>query len=184
MSAVDDLLGAAPEQDYIILAAVKSPGRAYIKSAGSPRDWDIRKGYGFSGASVVFTGNGLAKFEVDIELWLPSHWLDWKAFAKLLAKPGGLTPIVGLGISHPLLTTPPLSITSVVVEDVSQFVQNEEGSHVCTIKFIEYKRPLPALSKPIAEIPAASKALPTATDAVNAEIAAKAAIFASLAAAP
>jgi hypothetical protein len=183
MSAAD-LLGEPPEQDYIILGALKSPGRAYIKNAGSPRDWDIRKGYGFSGASVVFTGNNLAKFEVDIELWLPSHWLDWQAFSKLLSKPGALVPIVGIGISHPLLTMAPLSITSVVVEDVSQFVQDDLGSHICTIKFIEYKRPLAALKKPLAEIPAASKALPTATDAVTAEIAAKAATFAALAGVP
>lgn len=183
MSAAD-LLASPPEQDYIILAALKSPGRAYIKNAGSPRDWDIRKGYGFSGASVVFTGNNLAKFEVDIELWMPSHWIDWAVFSKLLAKPNGLVPIVGLGISHPLLTMAPLSITSVVVEDVSQFVQDDQGSLICTIKFIEYKRPLPALSRPIAEIPAASKALPTATDAVNAELAAKLATLNALASAP
>lgn len=182
--SVADLLSSPPEQDFIILAALKSPGRAYIKNAGSPRDWDIRKGYGFSGASVVFTGNNLAKFEVDIELWLPSHWIDWAPFSKLLVKPNGLLPIVGLGISHPLLSLTPLSIASVVIEDVSQFEEQDEGSWICTIKFLEYKKPLPALKKPIAAIPAASKALPTATDAVDAELLAKTAIFTALANAP
>lgn len=180
--SVASLLSAPPEQDYIILAAIKSPGKATLRNAGSPRDWDVRKGYGFSGASVVFTGNGLAKFEVDIELWEPTHWIDWAPFAKLLKKPSGIIPTVGLGISHPLLSLPPLEISSVVVEDCSQFEQDDEGLWHCTIKFLEYKRPLPALSKPIAEIPAASKALPNATDAVNAEIAAKAKLFAALAA--
>lgn len=182
MTAVVSLLSSPPEQDYIILGGQRSPGVATLRNAGSPRDWDIRKGYGFSGASVVFTGNGLAKFECDIYLWTPAHWIDWKTFSLLLAKPKGLVQTTGIGISHPLLKLPPLSIDSVVIEDVLQFEEDDSGGWQCTIKFIEFKRPAPALSKPLVAIPSASKAPPTAQDAVDREIQAKAARLKALAA--
>jgi hypothetical protein len=52
------------------------------------------------------------------------------------------------GIKHPILTTLPLKITSVVVEDVTQMEQDEDGAWRCTIKFLEYRAPKPALGKP------------------------------------
>ncbi len=176
---VSDLLSSPPEQDYIILGALKSPGRAYIKNLGSPRSWDVPKAYGASGANIVFTGAPPVKFEVDIELWLPSHSIDWAVFAKLLTIPKGRIT-TGIGVYHPLLKVPPIEVIDVVVEDVSQFVQQDEGSHICTIKFIEWRKPTEALSRPIAAIPAFSKPLPTATDAVQAEVAAKIATIADL----
>lgn len=177
----------APEADYIIMATplglpVKSPGSAVIRGAGSPRKWDVRDGYGFHGGNTVFIGTNLAKFEVDISIWESTHWIDWLVFAKALDVPKGPVKL-GVGIWHPVLNVPPLSITAVVVEDVGQFEQDDEGLWTCTIKMIQFAPPLPAaIGAPAAAIPAATKALPTATDAATREIEAKTKVFAALAA--
>ncbi len=182
MSALDLLAGDLPREDFIILGADKSPGRATIVSPGSPREWDIRKGYGFSGASTVFIGNGLAKFDVLVDLWQPVQYSDWDRFAKkyLQKAPIGLRPMA-YGISHPVLNTAPLNISSVVVEDVVFEGTDDYGLDTWRIKFLEFRAPKPALGKPLAAIPAATKPLPTAQDAADREIQAKIATLKSLA---
>lgn len=145
-----------PRQRYVVLGPAVTPGVAKVRGANSPRNWDIRQGYGFSGAVVVFTGSGLAKFEVDVFLWKPEHFAAWQLFAPILAKPIPGKGVTALGIRHPAVNAPPLSITEVVVEDVTQFEQNDTGLWACTIKLVQYKKPLPVISRPIAAIPAAA----------------------------
>jgi hypothetical protein len=160
-------LSLAPMEDFIILGAFPSPGRAIVRPANSPRDWDIRKGYGFSGATIVYTGAGLAKFEVDITLWDdPIHWTEWDIFAPILAKP--VPPVVtGIDIVHPLLNMAPWNITSVVVEDVSGFEESDYEEFTCTIKFIQFRAPVPALGKPDVSIKAVNDPVPTPQDAYD-----------------
>jgi hypothetical protein len=168
----DIILGnVPPEQDYVLLGGARTPGRATIVGAGSPRSWDIRQGYGYSGAIVVFTGEGLAKFDIVVDLWLPSHWGEWNRFAKVaLAKaPLGMKP-KALDIAHPLLALEPIKVTSVVVEDVTQFEEDDEGLWTCRIKCLQYRAPKPALGKPLASIPNVDKPKPTAQDAAELEI--------------
>lgn len=148
-------LGLIPSQRYITLSAagvsVPSPGVAKVKGAGTPRNWDIRAGYGFSGASLVFTGTGLAKFDVDIFLWEHEHWLLWEAFSVLLTNPPpppGVLPF-SLGIDHPALNKKPWLINKVVVEDVTSWEANDTGLWSLTIKFIQYRKPKPALLPPL-----------------------------------
>jgi hypothetical protein len=158
-------------QDFIVIGGDVSPGRARIKGAGSPRTWDVRQGYGFSGAWVIFTGAGLAKFEVEIALWQDAQRQAWEGFAKkyLEKAPSGTRP-KALGIYHPLLAASPLNISAVVVEDVSQFEEDDFGLWTCVIKFLEYRQPKPILARPSSAIPAAGQALPTARDALDQEI--------------
>ena len=176
-------LAEPPAQDFIILGGLKSPGIATIRAAGSPRKFDIREGYGVSGGQVNFTGNGIPQFEVDIYIWTAAHWLDWRAFALILAKPGpGFQPRFGVGISHPQLSVPPLDIHQVHILDVSQFVQDDEGGWECTIKFVEWRKPMEALGTTVAAIPAIAKPPPTAQDAADRAIASKLATLNALAA--
>ena len=158
-------VSVGPYQDIIVLAGVPSPGRAVVRPANSPRDWNIRKGYGFSGATIVYAGSNLAKFEVDITIWKdPDHWLEWKAFSLVLVKP--IPPVVtGLGIQHPLLNMAPWNITAVVVEDVLGFEESDFEEFTTTIKFIEYKKPLPAIGQVAVTIPTAVAPPPTPEDA-------------------
>lgn len=162
-------------RDYIILSTKgppgklrKSPGVCKIRGAGSPRNWDIRPGYGIDGATSVFTGNSLSRFSVDIFLWEDSQWEEWDDFATILVRPTPATRAKSLSIVHPLLIQKPIQITSVVVEDVSQFEYNDSlDLWACEIKFMQFKKPRPILVKPTAAIPAATQAPPTAKDAAE-----------------
>lgn len=144
-----------PTQRYIILSAagvsLASPGIAKVKNAGSPRNWDIRQGYGISGATLVFTGAGLSKFDVDIFIWQPDHWLLWELFSVLLTNPPpppGVLP-TSLGIDHPKLNKKPWLITKCVVEDVTSWEENDTGLSSLTIKMIAYRKAKPALLPPL-----------------------------------
>jgi hypothetical protein len=73
--------------DFILLAGKRSPGIAEFIGAGSPRRWDERKGYGRGGAFVVYRGNGLAHFAVQIRLYTDADWADWHAWAPIVHRP-------------------------------------------------------------------------------------------------
>ncbi|AUX23351.1 uncharacterized protein SOCEGT47_038740 [Sorangium cellulosum] len=132
--------------DVILLAGQRSPGQAIATGAGSPRNWDERKGYGLSGAFLVFTGDGLAKFQVRLLLWEPQHFAEWESFSALLARPQRGTRPKALDYYHPYHE--PLGIKSAVVEDVLQQDQVEPGLWAQDIKFIQYREPRPYLAKP------------------------------------
>lgn len=151
---------------------MQSPGVATVKGLNNPRNWTVQQGYGYTGASVVFAGTGLSKFTVDIDLWLPEHFILWNLFAQILAppKPGPLG--FALGIKHPIINGPPHGITEVVVEDVSQPVQSDLGKWTYTISFLQYRKPIPTIARPIAAIPANEVTQPTAKDAAEVTIAA------------
>lgn len=152
--------GSSFFQDYILLNGLRSPGRADVLSAdGLVRSWDERKGYGFSGAFLVYTGDGLPKFTVRLTLWAPPDlFVEWTPFAQQLAlSPKGLVAAdyatFALGIGHPVLNAPPWSISSVVVESVGLPIQDDDGLWTIDIKFIVYRAPAPALGKPDKTIP-------------------------------
>lgn len=161
------------EQSYFTLAGQKSPGVCrFTKPANSPRSWDVRHGYGFSGAFVVYTGTGLAKFSIAIELWEAEQFnAPWLNFAKLLAKPERSSILKSaLGIVHPLISMPPWSIKTVVVEDVNQFTSDDTGLFTCTIDFLEYAPPKRALQRPSQSIPGVAKVLGNAASAADAAV--------------
>ncbi len=173
MTAAVSLRGF-PRQPFIVLGALRTPGVATVKGLSDPRDWDIRKGYGLAGATVVYTGKNISPFTVDVDLWLPEHFIEWNLFAAILAPPTPGKPFA-LGIKHPIVNGPPHGITEVVVKDVSQPVQSNTGLWTYTLTLLPYKKPLPALARPIAAIPAVAPATPTAQDAAEVQMLALAA---------
>lgn len=146
-------------QDQIYLSGLPSPGYAEVLGASAPRDWDVRKGPFMSGAWLAYTGDNLAKFTVRLHLWGPPDLFpEWIAFSKLLEKPpSGLSPAAlssfALSIDHPLLNSSPVNISSVVVEDASQWTQDDLGEWTMDIKFIQFRAPKPAGGKPDKTIP-------------------------------
>jgi len=50
------------------------PASSRSGGASNPRGWDVRQGYGTSGATVVYTGDGLAKFSIKVFLWEDEHF--------------------------------------------------------------------------------------------------------------
>jgi hypothetical protein len=134
--------------DYILLAGSKSPGLAEVAGADAPRKWDERPGYGLSGAFVVYTGDGLAKFCVRIHLFTVADWDEWNAWKALVQKaPIGARPRA-LDIWHPFLED--LGVKSVVVENRMQPVDLGAGEWVHEIKFIQFRLPTPGIGKPVA----------------------------------
>lgn len=136
-----------------MLGGFRTPGLAIVKGAGCPRKWDIRDAYGFTGATIIYCGQQLAKFEIDIFAWEPEHFAEWELFAQgALAAPTLALSRTGLSLSiqHPAVNDPPLSITQVVVEDVSQWEQDQEGGGLWarTIKLIEYRKAKQTLVRP------------------------------------
>lgn len=145
-SEMPNPLDDADLYDYIVLAKQRSPGLCDVSGASAPRQWDIRKGYGLSGATVVYTGDGLAQFTVRLFFWETSHFDEWERFRVLIAKPPEGEKPKAMDISHPYLEE--LGIKSVVVDDELQWAQPEPGLFIKDIKFLQYRAPKPALGKP------------------------------------
>lgn len=145
-------------QDYFVLAGQRSPGVCDFVGADSPRRWDERRGYGLSGATVVFRGIGLSEFKARLRLYNSQDWSNWHAFRGLLQRPPTPTPSAtsvqrpprvvprALDIQHPLLED--LGIRSVVVVNVLQPEQTGNGEWTIEIVFKEFRRPVVALSRP------------------------------------
>lgn len=171
-TAAEIIAGAEfPEQDYIVLGSLRSPGRATILSASFERKWDVREPYGAIGGTTIYHGEKIKTCEVLIELWEKSHFTEWALFRKVLfAKPGK----TALTIDHPVLAL--IELKEVQVESVGAFEQDEEGMWSCRIRFLEFRPPKPALSKPIAAIPnaapprAARDALDTQIDTLTTQL--------------
>ncbi|MBN9161516.1 MAG: hypothetical protein J0I07_11165 [Myxococcales bacterium] len=163
-----------PYADYILIGTDPSPGNVTITAPNSPRNWDERKGYGYSGASLVFTGNGLAVFDGVFRFWDEAHSVLWDAYATrhFMAPQLGLKG-TSIGIYNPVLVKPPHKITQVVVTDVKGWTQVDDGLWETVVSFKEFRPPKPALVKPTPGIPAGTVPKPTIKDAQDAEIAAK-----------
>lgn len=132
--------------DQIWLAQQWSPGLCEITGANSPREWEERKGYGWSGALVIFKGIGLARFSVKLKLYTAADWRDWSLFKPLVDKPPlGKRPRA-LDIWHPLLVDQ--GIYAVVVEDLGQPEQTNDGEWTIELKLVEYRFPKFGLAKP------------------------------------
>lgn len=140
--------------DYVLVAGKKSPGIATILGASSPRRWDERKGYGLSGAFVVFRGLGLSKWTVQLRLYTEEDWRTWDEWKEVVKKPpvsaqgdlGFFRRPRALDIWHPILED--LGIKSAVVEDLLQPLQTADGEWTIEIKMIEFRRPEFNLAKP------------------------------------
>lgn len=177
------LLPGPPHQDFIVLAGAPSPGLAVVKSPGSPRKWDVRDGYGITGAVCVFMGEGLATFDVDIFCWKDEHFVAWPIFARLtlVNPPLGARP-TSMSIQHPILQDPPLSISQVVVTNVGGWEQDPDGGGLWsrTISFLQYRKPRPALVKPFEGPPGSPVIVPPPVDPELLQIQANAAAIAKL----
>jgi hypothetical protein len=63
-----------------------------------------------------------------------------------------------------------LDIMEVQAKSVSAFEQDDYGVRSCSISFLEFRKPKPAIAKPVAAIPNAPVKIPTAQDAAELEI--------------
>jgi hypothetical protein len=161
------------EHNYVVVAGLRSPGRAQLTGVSAPFQYDIQPSYGREGAITIFRGRGLAKPTLTLWLWLPEHFVGWTAFQKVLQPPTPFKPLV-VEMRHPLLTE--AGIKAVAVEELGQPQRQDNGIWVVTIKLLEYRPPKPVLVKPRGAIPSPDKGVPVApkTEADRALVQAKA----------
>ncbi|NOU27228.1 MAG: hypothetical protein HOO96_04905 [Polyangiaceae bacterium] len=183
------------DQDYIVLAGVRSPGTCVISSAGNPRVWDAVKGAGMSGASLRYMGADLARFSVQIKMWTAEQVeKEWPEFSDLLGSGDKTRTVAGaarkilanisaaarsastgrqysskaMAIQHPLLAE--LFITEVVVEDRTQLIPSDSGLWTVEIKFIQYRPPVASGGRVNGSIPNAPPTVATAQDNLDRRI--------------
>lgn len=163
-----------PEDDFLVIGADKSPGVAIVRNLGVASTYDIRKGYGFSGATAIYTGEDLPKFSVEFQFWKAWQWADWQDFAKKYLEKPTRSPVPGqvlaLGIKHAILNASPYNIDKCVRLEVSGPEQDEFGLWTLTASFLQYRPPQLFLAKPNGAIPAVSKPIPTPRDAAEERI--------------
>ena len=170
------------EADAIKSGGDWSPGLAVVRKAGIPVTWDKRKGYGYAGAWIIYTGDDLSEFEVEFTFTTQTQINEWKVWAKkYLTKasqaasnasflPGPNQP-KAIGIYQPQLAE--VGIDKVVWKNIHQFDQPAIGKWVKVVEFIQFKPPKPLLGRPNGATPSASKVTPVAQDPKQLEIRAK-----------
>ena len=167
------------EADALRTGGEYSPGLAVVRKAGIPVTWDKRKGYGYAGAWLIYTGDDLSEFDVEFTFYTQTQIAEWKTWAKkYLTKasqaassaaflPSPVQP-KAIGVYHPILAE--VLIDKIVWKNIGQFEQVSHGRWVKVVDFIQFKPPKPLLGKPNAATPAAAAVVPTAQDAAQAEI--------------
>lgn len=135
--------------DRTKLGGVQLPGKSFPMGASSPRKWDEAQGNGTSGATLKWTGDGLAEFDIDVEVWEPEQFDEWWGanIQAIVAKtPKGQKP-KAYDIEHPACAD--LDIKSVVVVDRTQWEPvDDTGLWGCKIKVKQFRAPEPGLGKP------------------------------------
>lgn len=172
-NAVPPLVGGLPAADAITVAGAPAPGKWTLIRAPKIYGWDIRQGYGLSGATVVPKGDELVAPRFLVELWTGLDYQLFQAFRsaflkKALVGVAGSPVAMALGIDHPELKA--LGCTSVVVREVNPLLNDGWGVYQCEVEFLQYRPPAPALSKPNAAIPDTTPPAPTAQTQTEIEL--------------
>jgi hypothetical protein len=148
---------ASSALNLVVVNGVPSPGRATVIGAAVPYKYDIKEGYGLSGATTTYHGRGVAKFTLHIDIWAREHFLAWPLFKKLLEPPKPSLPLV-VEMQHPVLSDQ--GISKVAVESMGALERQSNGLWRCTIQLLEWRPPVPALVKPRGAIPGVAKGKP------------------------
>lgn len=127
---------------------VTSPGVCTITGDGIPRNWQVREGYGLSGATQAFRGLGLAEFQLELRLWRPEDRTQFTIFdAAIEPSPLG-APEKIYRISNPILSL--RGITQCVFLNAPFVKHNDDLSDTVTYKCRQARKPLPTLTSPTA----------------------------------
>ncbi len=133
--------------DHILLANTRSPGLATIDGASTPRQWDQRRGYGLTGSTVIYRGNRLSPFVVQLKLLTTQDWEDWEDFRQIVQRAPAGERSRAMDIWHPILVD--LGIVSVVIEDVTQPRKDGDTNvWLIDIKCLEFRLPVFDLAQP------------------------------------
>lgn len=171
--APNPLFTAFPAVNTITLAGQTMPGRWLLLDAPKVFGWQIQKGFGLSGAFAFPTGDELIVAKFQVWIWKSVDFQAFREVRKLLLKKpvfsvGGLLSSKAMGIYHPELKD--LGVEAVVVKSVTPMVNDEYGTWVGTVEFLQWRTPKLAPPKPAGTIPDIVKPAPSAQDAQDIEL--------------
>lgn len=159
------------------LAGVPLPGQWLLVDATRTFGWQMRKGYGLTGATIVPIGDDLMTAKFAIKIWTSSDAGVYRTLLKtLLKKPAGVLPGVptsaGMGVDHPSLKD--MGISAVVVKSVTPLfsplvTSGGKGPWTAAVEFWEFRAPLPAIPTPSTVYPDRAPPNPSAQDSLDAE---------------
>jgi hypothetical protein len=133
--------------DYPTMAGEPCPLLCDVADGGSPREWEVKKAHGNSGASVVYNGDGLAEVPMRVFAWTREHFLLWAPWrAAHIAKPIDGSKPKAQDFRHPFLEE--LGIVSVVIKDEKIWKKAAPDLWVKDIVLLQYREPEPAQAKP------------------------------------
>ena len=133
--------------DVVRIGGVNTPGIAIVAGANSPRRWDIRRGYAYTGEIAVFRGNKLAEFSVLVQLWEAEHFDEWREFIQPLLRPPIGRASRHFDIVHPV--TESVGISQIRIIDVLPPNRlTDDGLWQGEIKCGEYRAPVRTISAP------------------------------------
>jgi hypothetical protein len=166
------LVTSFPAADTFTIAAFKMPGKWTLLDAPKVFGWEIRQGFGLSGAVVVPRGDPLVIAKFRGEMWEPADYALYKEIRRaILVKPvfslGGALLTAAMGISHPELNA--LGVKSVVMWEIRPTIQEDTGLWVAHVDFLQYRPPVRAEKQPKVEIPAIAPPNPTPKNALELE---------------
>jgi hypothetical protein len=162
-----------PGTDTITINGAPAPGKWTLMRGARQYGWDVRKGAALIGATVVPMGDELMRPRFLVEIWDPKDYARFQVFRatylkKQLVSVAGSPVGVAIGIDHPELKA--LNAASFVPSEVNALVNDGFGVWTAEIEFLEFRKPLPALSKPTAAMPDATPPIPTAQTQVEIEL--------------
>lgn len=160
-----------PPGDTIAVGGIPAPGQWILQSTYREFGWQIQKGFAFSGATVLPTGDELLVAPFLVKIWAEPQFDSFRLFRRQFLKKATYSPagaLIGfaLGIVHPELSD--MGITTFVVKKSPVLINNGKGLWTGTCEFLEYRKAVIAAGKPKAAIPAAN-APPTAPLSVEAQ---------------
>lgn len=152
-------MGFSVEIDVLVVGSTAVPAdKTTLSPPKLKRNWDVQKGFGVQGAFCVYTGEGLAAFDVTFEFWREEKEALWDAFAaRYLTAPKGTKP-AALGVYHPILMKAPFKIVNVQVTDIEGWSLVTPGHWQTRLSLLEYRPPAPfkpAKTEPV--VPAVEK---------------------------
>lgn len=153
--------------ESLSLAGVPMPGQWLLTQCTREYGWEIRKGNGLSGATLVPIGDPLIEITFQIKIWTSTDAAFFlQAQKQILKKPAFAVPgtgeFAGFGISQPQLAS--VGVDTVVIKSITPLMNplvtsGGKGPWTATVVFLEYRQPIAAIKKPNQRIP--DKAPPT-----------------------
>jgi len=167
--------------DLATFNGFKVPGITRVKCVPKKKI-DIPKSTGRDGGPTTDRGHEAARLDITISVWTPSQWQKLQVLLRAIWRPPG-APLGALDmkaitIEHPSCSSPPWSVSSILLETMESVDYTPAKGAVLRIKAVQYIPPKavdvsrkasgsgPPLAKEITQARGSAPPKPSTTDAV------------------